>query len=100
MKPRNKYHAQPTMLYGIRFASKREARRYGELKLLEKAGKIKNLRRQVPYALTIQTKYLADFCYEENGLLVVEDSKGFATREFKRKRKAMKQQYGIEVKTT
>ena len=47
----SKYHAKKTVLDGITFDSRKEARRYSELKLLEKAGRIKDLRLQVPFEL-------------------------------------------------
>lgn len=96
----HKYRAVPTVIDGIKFASKKEARRYSELKLLERAGDIKNLKRQVRYKLNMPTVYVADFEYEwkHGGGKVTEDVKGYATREFKRKARLMKEQYGIEVK--
>lgn len=47
----SKYHAKKTVLDGITFDSRKEARRYSELKLLEKSGRIKDLRLQVPFEL-------------------------------------------------
>jgi heat shock protein HspQ len=100
MKRKHKYGAKRTFHDGIWFDSKREAMRYAELKLLEKAGKIQNLRRQVSYHLVIETTYVADFVYIENNQLVVEDSKGHRTREYLQKRKAMRKQHGIEIRET
>jgi hypothetical protein len=106
---KSKYHAQKTTVDGIIFDSKLEAHRYCELKTLEKAGKISDLRLQVPYELipkheiegiTIRaTKYIADFVYkdERTGKEVVEDTKGFKTSDYKRKKKYMLQRYGIEI---
>lgn len=97
---RHKYGAVATVVDGIRFASKKEAKRYTELKLLEKAGHITNLRRQVRYKLTMPTVYIADFVYDwrfGEGQ-TVEDVKGYATREFKRKAKLMKEQHGVNVR--
>jgi hypothetical protein len=97
---RNKYRAVPTVVDGIRFASKREAKRWSELKLLEQAGDIKNLRRQVRYKLTMPVAYVADFVYEwrHGATVVIEDAKGYATPLFKRKARLMKQQHNIDVK--
>lgn len=95
---------------GITFDSKREAKRYGELLVLEKAGRITNLERQVPFPLfgrdsPIQTptgrqmRYIADFVYVDwdlNGITVVEDAKGWATDVYKTKKAILKAQ-GIEV---
>ena len=102
----NKYHNSKTSVDGIRFDSKREANRYMELKLLEKAGVIKDLRRQVPYVIINKSrygraiKYVADFVYLENGQLVVEDVKGVRTPVYRLKKRLMAEVYGIEVKET
>ena len=101
-----KYHNSKTVIDGIRFDSKKEAKRYLELKILEKAGVIKDLRRQVPYVLINKSrygraiKYVADFVYLENGQLVVEDVKGVRTPVYKLKKRLMAEVYGIEVKET
>lgn len=100
MRKAHKFRAKPTTVDGIRFPSKREAERYGQLKLLEKAGKIKGLRRQVAYELVLRVKYLADFVYEEQGETIVEDAKGCRTREYVQKRKAMREQHGIVIRET
>lgn len=104
-----KYHAKKTELDGITFDSKKEANRYAELKLLERSGAIHNLQRQVRYELIPAQKkdgktierachYIADFVYEENGKTVVEDVKGYRTKEYVLKRKLMLQVHGIEVR--
>lgn len=100
IEKQHKYKAKPTAVDGIRFASEKEAERYGQLKLLERAGKISRLELQVPYKLVIEETYLADFRYVENGETVVEDAKGFLTKEYKRKRKAMKKQHGVTILET
>ena len=86
------------------FASKREADRYGELELLQRAGQIVNLRCQVAYPLDVGSihicNYIADFIYQENGETVVEDAKGFHTPVFKLKQKLLKAIYGIEIRLT
>jgi hypothetical protein len=97
-KKTHKYGAKPTMVDGRRFASKREARRYSELKLAEQAGKIENLRCQVRYRLVQVVHYVADFVYCENGNEIVEDVKGYRTREYKAKKKQMADQLGIEIR--
>ena len=94
----HKYRAQPTVVDGIRFASKKEARRYSELKLLERAGRITNLRRQVRYKLVQSVVYVADFTYEESGENIVEDVKGFKTPTYKQKRRLMQDQHGITIR--
>jgi hypothetical protein len=100
MKRKHKYSAKPTIHDGIRFDSKREAHRYAELKLLEKAGRISNLRRQVRDALVIQTTYVADFVYDEGGEEIVEDVKGHRTREYLQKRREMRKQHNIDIRET
>lgn len=115
-----KYGSKKVRVDGIVFASKREANRYCELKLLQRAGKIKNLELQkvfelIPTQREPETmtktgkvkkgkvieqavKYVADFAYIENGKLVVEDTKGFRTRDYIIKRKLMLYVYGIRIK--
>lgn len=101
-----KYHNSKTVIDGIRFDSKKEAKRYLELKILEKAGAIKDLRRQVPYVLINKSrygrdiKYVADFVYHEDDKLVVEDVKGVRTHVYKLKKRLMAERFGIEVKET
>lgn len=83
----NKYKAEPTYADGIRFASKAEARRYGELKLLEKAGTISSLTLQPRYELPGGIRYVGDFAYTENGQAVCEDVKGMETPVFRLKKR-------------
>ena len=100
----NKYHSKKVEYDGINFASRLERDRYIELKQLEKAGIIKNLQLQVKYEVIPKQKgeraanYIADFVYEDaQGVTVVEDTKGFRTRDFILKRKLMLYVYGIKV---
>lgn len=101
-KKAHKYKAMPTIVDGIRFDSKLEAKRYGELKLLQRAGAIKGLRVHVPFLLAVNhveiTTYQADFVYEQNGQVIVEDTKGFATPEYKIKRALMLALHGVQIK--
>lgn len=104
----NKYYAQKMVVDGIRFDSKAEARRYGELKVLEKVGDIEGLSLQPKFTLqeafkqgktTIRAiEYRGDFQYYEkkSGRWVVEDVKGMATKEFGIKRKLFLKRYGEE----
>ena len=102
----NKYGAKKITVDGITFDSKKEANRYCELRLLEKAGYIENLQRQVRYTLIPKQEgeraceYVADFVYIENGKTVVEDVKSKATRTdaYIIKRKLMKYNFGITIK--
>lgn len=97
----NKYNAKPTIVDGYRFPSRREANRYAELKLMERAGLIQELELQVTYPLEVNgqkvSSYRADFRYKEHGKTVVADAKGFATDVFRIKKKWMAAQYGIEI---
>lgn len=97
-----KYHAVRTDGY----ASKTEARRAGELRLLQAAGKISDLREQVPFELIPKqvgernVQYVADWTYLENGVFTVEDCKGVKTPEYVIKRKLMQHVHGIRIKET
>ena len=102
----NKYFAKKTVAMGLKFDSRWEAERWGQLKSMERAGIVTQLERQIRYDLTINDvkicSYIADFRYlleEENGLfkLVVEDAKGILTPEFKLKKKLMKAIHNIEL---
>lgn len=124
----NKYKALKTKVDGIEFDSRREARRYQELLLLQRAGEIQNLRMQERFVLIPsqyervetgeyyqtgskkgipKTKevcveqavvYMADFTYIEDGKMVVEDTKGFKTKDYIIKRKLMLKEYGIKIR--
>ena len=97
---KHKYFARPTIVDGIKFASAKEARRYGELKLLQMAGKISQLELQPRYKLVIEVTYVADFRYVEKGETIIEDVKGCLPREYKLKRKAMLEQHGVTIRET
>lgn len=106
----SKYNSKKTVVDGQKFDSKKEARRYQELLLLEKAGEIKNLSRQVKFVLIPSQRdengkvverecsYKADFTYEEGIKTVVEDVKGYRTKEYIIKRKLMLWRYGIRIR--
>jgi hypothetical protein len=100
----NKYGAVRTEVDGIVFDSKAEARRYGDLKLMEQAGEIRELVLQPRYDLTVQGvtigKYIADFAYIDNktGARIVEDVKGVKTPLYRWKKRHVKAQYGIDVR--
>ena len=108
---------------GITFDSKKEARRYSQLKLLQQAGQISDLELQKSFELVPaqyetyerygkkgqrikdgkrciekSVTYKADFVYTENGKLVVEDTKGMKTTEYIIKRKLMLYVHGIRIK--
>ena len=122
---RSKYRSKKVTVNGITFDSKKEAKRYAELSLLERAGAISDLKRQVKFVLipaqyeTVEQysektgkrlkdkrvllerecSYIADFVYEDkNGRVVVEDTKGFRTKDYINKRKAMLWVHGVKIK--
>ena len=120
----SKYQSRKTTVNGIEFDSKKESARYKELLLLEKAGAIQNLQRQVPFELiptqtttvaqyskktgkrlkdkTItlerKTTYVADFVYIQDGKQIVEDTKGVRTDDYIIKRKLMLLFNGIRIR--
>lgn len=101
-KPKRKYRNELTEVDGVTFASKAEARRYGELKLLEYAGEIYGLILQPRFVLEVNgvkiTTYVADFEYRDReDRRTVEDVKGVRTTVYKLKKKLMYAVYGIEV---
>ena len=120
-----KYNAQKVVYDGITFDSKREAKRYQVLKLLERSGEISNLRLQVEYELIpnqyrteerygkngrrLKDKqillerrccYVADFVYVDNrtGETVVEDCKGMRVEPYQVKKKLMLWVHGIRIR--
>lgn len=109
---RNKYHAKKTTVCGIVFDSKREAARYVELRDLERAGAIRDLKRQVRYELIPAfdaggkhyrpTSYVADFVYTdcETGGEVVEDCKGYRTDVYRLKAKLFAHKFGVAILET
>jgi hypothetical protein len=102
-KSRSKYGAKRTEVDGVTFASKAEARRYGELKLMERAGEIENLTLQPRYRLDVNgvkvCAYVGDFFYYRIGQKgpVVEDVKGVSTPVYRIKKRLMKAIYGIDI---
>lgn len=102
---RAKYRNKLTIVDGLRFHSLGEGNRWRQLRLMERAKSILNLRRQVRYALHVNGEligsYIADFVYtrdlQSTGWTVIEDFKGFDTPLSRWKRKHVKAQYGIEV---
>ncbi len=108
-KTHSKYGAKITVVDGIKFHSKREAAVYAELKILEKAGKIADLKRQPKFPFVIDGKevryrdtkrklsYVADFLFVENGKTRIIDVKGFDTKDGRVKRTVAEAIYNIEV---
>lgn len=120
---RNKYSNIKTCVNGISFDSRKEARRYSELLLLQRAGVIRDLELQKKYVLIPaqyetyerygkkgqrlqdgqrlvekECAYLADFVYKEDGKTIVEDTKGIKTKDYIIKRKLMFYVHGIRIK--
>lgn len=101
---RNKHNAEACMVDGIRFASKLEAKRYCELKVLERQGLIKNLEDHHRWPLrvsgTVIGHYESDFAYTDavSGEPVDEDTKGFQTDLNRWKLKHFEAQYGRAVR--
>lgn len=102
-----KYSSEATESAGIKFDSRKEARRYGTLVLAERAGEIQDLELKPEYRLEVDgqliCKYFPDFRYKRSGLLIVEDVKSEATRlkpSYRLKKKLMKAIFNIEIKET
>ena len=125
-KKGNKYGSRKVVIDGETFDSKKEARRWQELKMLERIGEISGLQRQVPFELIPnqyvptgefyqrgqkkgQPKmelaersccYIADFTYWRYGrpdTIIVEDTKGIRTKDYIIKRKLMLYIHGIRI---
>lgn len=118
-RPWGKYGAKPTVVDGVRFASKKEARRYSALKLMVAAGQIEALELQPRFPLVIHSTpvvirskgfpngrpvaYIADFAYREfdahgPGVRIVEDVKGMDTPVSRLKRALVEAIYGVRVR--
>lgn len=121
----SKYHNRKYYIDGIVFASRKEGRRYCELKALQAAGIIHDLQLQVKFVLIPAQReecneiyksgsrkgkpklgkiiehecaYYADFVYYENGEKIVEDAKGMRTEVYRIKRKLLLYTHGIKIK--
>lgn len=110
VEKRAKYGNRKVVTEDGTFDSEKEYRRWRELKLMERAGEIHSLQRQVPYVLIPtqkdergkvverEVRYVADFVYREKpNRLVVEDTKGMKTKEYIIKRKLMLYRLGIRI---
>lgn len=104
-----KYGNRKVIRDGIEFDSIKECQRYCELKLMQRAGVISDLQMQVSFELIPSQRvdgkvveravnYVADFVYTENGKTVVEDTKGFRTKDYILKRKLMLWLHGIRIR--
>lgn len=97
-----KFNAKKCVIDGIKFDSQREGKRWIVLRSLEQTGEITELRRQVSYSFVINgikiTSYRADFVYKnKHGEEVVEDAKGFKTKDYLLRKKLMLAVYGITI---
>ena len=105
-----KYHNKIVRTQEGIFHSQREYARWCELKLLERAKGIQDLRRQVSYELAPRcildgkvrrsVRYVADFEYLEGGKRITEDSKGPKNRVYLLKRHLMKTVHDVEIRET
>jgi hypothetical protein len=95
---KHKFKAKPTELDGIKFASKKEAKRYRELKTLQELGEILFFLRQVPFHLQAGVKYVCDFLvFWTNGEVTIEDVKGIKTDMYIVKKKMVEATYPITI---
>ena len=106
--PRNKYNAKKVVIDGIKFDSKKEGKRYQELRILQLAGVISQLAMQPGFKFIIDgrpvkmmnghtAKYTADFSYVENGETVYEDVKGMKTEAYRLRKAITEHIYGIKI---
>ena len=101
MKKYNKYGNSKVIVDGFKFDSKKESKRYQDLRILLKAGKIENLELQPRFLLQEKfifagkahrkIEYIADFQYLdiERKIIIIEDVKGFKTEVYKIKKKLL-----------
>lgn len=95
---RHKFHAKPTQIDGIKFASKKEAKYYSELLLRQKAKEIIFFLRQVPFYLPGGVKYVCDFQeFWSDGTVHFVDVKGFKTPTYIAKKKMVEAIYPIII---
>lgn len=101
---RSKYSSIPTEVDGHRFASRKEARRYSELKLMEQGGIIEGLELQPKFPLVVNGEkigtYIGDFRYRVDGEDRVEDVKGVLTPVYRLKKKLVRALYGVVIVET
>ena len=97
----SKYRNVKIRLDGFVFDSRKEATRYEELRLAQKAGKIEDLRVHPRYLILVNNMkictYEADFEYTDRKAIIVEDTKGIKTRIYAIKKKLMLAVKGISI---
>lgn len=99
-RPKHKYNAVRTELDGIKFASKKEARYYQQLKILKRNGDVVFFLRQVPFHLSggSGVKYVCDFqVFWSDGTVTFIDVKGFRTAQYIMKKKMVEAEYPIKI---
>jgi hypothetical protein len=95
---RHKFKAQRCRQDGFKFASKKELKRYNELKILQQTGEVKFFQRQTPWHLPGGVKYVLDFQVKwSNGNDTYEDVKGYKTPLYLTKKKMVEAIYPIRI---
>lgn len=95
---RHKFRAKPCEYENIKFASKKEAKRYLELKALQRLGEVIFFLRQTPFHLTGGVKYVCDYLvFWQDGYVTIEDVKGMRTDMYKLKKKQVETLYPITI---
>lgn len=98
---RSKYGAEPTVVDGIRFDSKAEARYYQNLLLKVKSGTVRYFLRQVPFHLPGGVRYVVDFMeVHADGSVHYVDVKGIETAMFRTKKRLVESLYPITIEVT
>ncbi|MEN8236115.1 MAG: DUF1064 domain-containing protein [Pseudomonadota bacterium] len=98
MQFKHKFHAKPTNIDGIRFASKLEARYYSKLKAFQEAGELVFFLRQAPFHLPGNTRYVVDFVeFWKNGDITFTDCKGLETEVYKLKKRQVEELFPIKI---
>ena len=108
LKNKNRFNVAPVVertMDGIVFASKKELKRYAELKLLQRAGEVQDLELQPEFRVSINDQhyctYTADFAYTQKGERIVEELKSTGTAKdaaYRLRKKAAELFYGIKIK--
>jgi hypothetical protein len=94
----HKFKAKPVEIDNIKFASKKEAKRYRELLLLKNSGEVLFFLRQVPFHLPGGVKYLCDFMvFWNDGNVTIEDVKGVKTPMYILKKKQVEEIYPVKI---
>ncbi len=96
---KHKFKAKPQEYEGIKFASKKELKRYKELQVLQRCGEVLFFLRQVPLRLAGGVKYICDYLvFWANEDVTFEDVKGMRTPMYTVKKKLVESTYPIKIK--